>query len=515
MFDIFGRQRQKLLEQLTLALSEVKNLDSQIVLLKETSQIEASLLEEKVKSKEKDVWDLDRKWEVRYANLEAENNATLSRFMSLQGEYEASHLEARRIQIALFEEREKSISLSGDVDALQIQCNTLESEKELMQKKYSDLESEKELMQKRCSDLESEKERINKRQDTRIVFLEQENHLLMLQIERLQEEVAVDHTDSNMLAVDNAFQKARWERLEKALPGYIDHGSIRINAIQEMSRGVRISWRVSQPVGYRSDCAESTFHTLMEKGYPGIEVELGNSNTQKLYRIFPHKLIKGSEDWKLFQTLSASDWKQLRTLILILEQVISQQWRGISWINEFDPNFWQDSLVKLIKAFKALPKIVRYDMVSLKNELQNVDYEHLWLEVHGVSFGFEYIPKLEMRIGAALTGAEIFSRHPKFEFPLVDGIKPMSSWYEESSDDFGPKYELRFALEAQAIDMQTLGKLSPSDQALVLNLVSLAPQFLAELMDRKTAIKRPWITWMSFAKDASELLKSYQASLVR
>jgi hypothetical protein len=501
MFDIFGRQRQKLLEQLTLALSEVKNLDSQIVLLKETSQIEASLLEEKVKSKEKDVWDLDRKWEVRYAHLEAENNATLSRFMSLQGEYEASHLEARRIQITLFEEREKSIGLSRDVDALQIQLDTLASEKELMQKKYSDLESEK--------------ERINKRQDTRIDFLEQENHLLMLQIERLQEEVTVDHTDSNMLAVDNAFQKARWERLVKALPGYIDHGSIRINAIEEMSRGARISWHVSQPVGYRSDCAESTFHILIEKGYPGIEVELGNSNTQKLYRIFPHKLIKGSEDWKLFQTLSASDWKQLRTLILILDQAISQQWRGISWINEFDPNFWQDSLVKLIKAFKALPKIVRYDMVSLKNELQNVDYEHLWLELHGVSFGFEYIPKLEMRIGAALTGAEIFSRHPKFEFPLVDGIKPMSSWYEESRDDFGAKYELRFALEGQAIDMQTLGKLSPSDQALVLNLISLAPQFLAELMDRKTVIKRPWITWMSFAKDASELLKNYQASLVR
>jgi len=149
---------------------------------------------------------------------------------------------------------------------------------------------------------------------------------------------------------------------------------------------------------------------------------------------------------------------------------------------------------------------LRYDRVALKRELHNIDYEHLWLEVIGVQYGNVLIPKLDFRIGASLVRPDGFSRHPKFEFPLIDRKhKPFETWYPESNDEHGPKFELRYDLDKKAMDMAALLKLSQIDRALVLGIITIAPQLIKDLIAQRISIHRPWVSWAQFAQEASEL----------
>jgi hypothetical protein len=153
--------------------------------------------------------------------------------------------------------------------------------------------------------------------------------------------------------------------------------------------------------------------------------------------------------------------------------------------------------------------------VALKRELQNIDYEHLWLELSGVEFGNLKIPKIDLRIGASMILSNGFSRHPKFEFPLINRKeKPFESWYPESHDDQGPKYEVRYDLDRKIFDLVALKKLSNVDSALVLNLILLTPKMVDELIAQRVAIHRPWANWSNLVQETSQitnlLLKNLQ-----
>jgi len=164
---------------------------------------------------------------------------------------------------------------------------------------------------------------------------------------------------------------------------------------------------------------------------------------------------------------------------------------------------------------KALPPVLRYDDVVLKRELINPDYEHLWLEFRGLALGTSAWRKFEVRLGAALLQPDGFSQYPKFEFPLIDGkTKPFDSWYAESYDDSGAKLELRFALDKQAVDTAVLGKLSEADRGLLMRLVNAFPDALLRLDTKRTAIHRPWSTWVDFARGAVALLQASRTTPV-
>jgi hypothetical protein len=196
----------------------------------------------------------------------------------------------------------------------------------------------------------------------------------------------------------------------------------------------------------------------------------------------------------------------LANALTILELTIQRGWNGLSKPDDFDPRFWQGALSDLITRFRKLPPVLRYDKVALKRELHNIDYEHLWLEVIGVQLGDISIPKLDFRIGASLVRPDGFSRHPKFEFPLIDRKhKPFESWHPESNDEHGPKFELRYDLDKKAMDMAALMKLSQTDRPLVLGLIVLAPQLVKDLIAQRISIHRPWVSWAQFAQEASEL----------
>jgi hypothetical protein len=155
-----------------------------------------------------------------------------------------------------------------------------------------------------------------------------------------------------------------------------------------------------------------------------------------------------------------------------------------------------------------LPTLLRYDAVKLKRELINPDYEHLWLEIKGMGLGGRTWPKFEIRIGAAMVERNGFSQFPKFEIPLIDGIKkPFDSWYAESQDDSGAKLELRFSLQKQVFDTSVWSRLDSPDKILFLRLIYSMPDVLLRLQAEHVAIHRPWTSWIDLAKSAMQVIE--------
>ena len=447
--------------QLDLALKELEQLQSKAALLDEQNTaklIQLVAVQNKLEELESEKSDLSQSWQLRFNQVESEKEALLAQSLLLNEEY----------------------------GQLKNQVFNLESEKLAESKKSQDLMEE----------------------------LREENELILSQMFQLQEELEELFINKEKIAQELSFSnekiglegdliKKRWLRLEKRIPSYIDWGSIQITAYSQKSAQTKITWQALDCYQAGHAYPEIQFDILIQEGVAGIAVQFGDEGQ---YTLYPQKLLPGSKGLETFLQLSGSHWRHLYACISVLDQAIDQNWQGIILTRDFDPNFWQGPLNNLIKSFKKLPSGLRYDQVLLKSELQHIDYEHLWLEIRGIQLGNQFIPRIEMRLGAANLDPQGFSRYPKFEFPLVDEQKPFESWYSESEDSFGPKYELRFDLNKKNLDFATLKKLSLTDQNLAINLIQLAPQFLSELMAAKVSINRPWLNWIGLAREVIETL---------
>jgi len=333
---------------------------------------------------------------------------------------------------------------------------------------------------------------------------EQQNELLLLQMHQLQEEVEELFLDKQKISQAHDLQLARWERLEKAMPSYIDFGSLELLNVEEALDASITHWRIHDYYQSGATYDQLDFTIVFRVGEAGIA--LGHELNEKNIPLYPARVTSNQRQLELFRFFSNADWKKLSNALTIMESTIKQGWTSLIKPGDFDPRFWQGALLDLIIRFRKLPPVLRYDKVVLKRELHNIDYEHLWLEVLGVQLGNISIPKLDFRIGASLVRPDGFSRHPKFEFPLLDRKhKPFESWYPESNDEHGPKFELRYDLDKKAMDMAALMKLTQSDQALVVGLIMLSTRFVQDLITQRISIHRPWVSWAQFAQEASEL----------
>ena len=336
----------------------------------------------------------------------------------------------------------------------------------------------------------------------------QENELLLLQLMQAQEESDGHFEQKEEFEKLYLAYKARWERLEKRLPNYLDVGSIEILDVDGVSDIPVITWLVKDFAQAGVALSEFSFVTVMQDGHPGI----GLIKNGKQQAFVPKLLSTNKDHLAIFLDFGTTEFKQLTAVVGILDQLEAGQWADYQFPEQFDLNFWRPSIKTLIAQIKKLPILLRYDEVRLKRELINPDYEHLWLEFRGLSLGAAQWTKFEIRLGAALVQADGFSQYPKFEIPLVDGkTKPFDSWYAESQDDSGAKVELRFALEKNVFDTSVLANLADSDKALLLRLIYAFPDALKRLEKQKTAIHRSWATWIDFASGAVKVLEANKA----
>lgn len=151
----------------------------------------------------------------------------------------------------------------------------------------------------------------------------------------------------------------------------------------------------------------------------------------------------------------------------------------------------------LSRFVKESPLKLKYDDIQLTREQVNNDYEHLQIQLTNLSFGEKQITSWTIRLSCAAVTASHFGAQPKLEIP-EQSDQLLDSWYRESEDEFGPKYELRFALP-NSMDVGVWKKLLLSDRQLLRALINQLPEMLAESERRQVLISRDWSDWVTAA----------------
>lgn len=173
-----------------------------------------------------------------------------------------------------------------------------------------------------------------------------------------------------------------------------------------------------------------------------------------------------------------------------------------------EAKLWAKQWLAMAEALGALPPSLRFDAVSLRHEQVNPDYEHLWLRLSNAQYGERSWPVFEFRLSANNVRKAKWSHLPKLEFPLPEqgGPKQFENWFEESEDDQGPKFELRFDMKAPAMDIQCWNALSELDQKQAWELVRSLPAMLQELEQAGARIQRSWDDWQLLATGIEQTL---------
>ena len=348
--------------------------------------------------------------------------------------------------------------------------------------------------------------------DGQLKEVQEENELLLLQLHQVQEELEHHFLEHQKLQRESDSFKTRWLRLEEREPQYLDYASVMPIVVDTVSAKPKLDWRASDITIQNEVIPEFLFTTFLEDGMPGIEMTHQEEGSDPI-RLVPRSLIKPDAQKALaqYRNMSMRGWQSLASGIKAIEQFFKSPKRASQ--NQklpdfFDLVFWRQSLIPLVADFKSLPAVFRFNEVKLKREQINPDYEHLWLEFDGASFGNYHWPTLEIRFAAANVQPGGFSRRPKVEIPKIGGTKvAFDTWFEESQDDFGPKMELRFDLNKQFFDLDVWSRVSPEDRSMLISLIGGIPFALKKMEDVGTKIARPWEDWNLLASGMVEILR--------
>ena len=340
---------------------------------------------------------------------------------------------------------------------------------------------------------------------------QQENELLLLQLHQVQEELEHYFLEHQKAIRESEVQVKRWQRLEARLPNYLDYEAIVPQAVDAFADEPRVDWRITQVTVGGAILPELCFSTFLRDGKPGLSLKPLESGAEEV-SLVPRALVQpnAAEEVARFRSIRPSDWRLLLVAASAVEQYFSQgNISPIGLPEDFDIAFWKQAILPVVPDIRALPPVFRFERAQLKRELIHTDYEHLWLILHDVSYGNRYQwPKLELRLGASNIIPGAFSRQPKLELPRIDGkTAPFASWFEESYDDFGGKFELRFELNRKLFDVGVWSKLQGADQALVFSLIGALPLMLSRMQSDKVAIARPWQDWQGLANGMAEVLR--------
>jgi len=459
MLDILGKEREKLNQTIARQEAEVSILKGEVALLK------------------KELKEL----QTQHKALKKENKANYEAFESVK--------EARDKRDAEIKE------LKETIDSNKSALTKLRKENNENYENYKKLKTLSEHTKKKLADQDSEQE------------------LFVLQIAQARDEIAKKNLQLQELSTLNQSLSGKLSRLLAKAGGQIDFAALEIIQIDSISAVPQIVWKISDYSQGSQAVPDFYFRTTLQDGLGGLGLvdhpkTLGNAALDQAILI-PSLIANQAAQADLFKSLSAQQWAQIVAAAAVLEQLILSKGKNLKNAGDFDYSFWQNSLIGLVTAIKRLPTLLRYQKVKLKRELQNPDYEHLWLEFYEMEYLQFKLPKFEMRLGAAAIEPAGFSQFPKLEFPLIDGrTKPFASWFAESADDFGQKYELRFALDKRTFDLNNFMKLSEADQRLMHALILVLPSALNQLARSKISIHRQWATWGTFVNQLGAIFQS-------
>ena len=363
----------------------------------------------------------------------------------------------------------------------------------------------------------------------------EEGELILLQLHQVQEEL-----ENYFLKYKEAEQKHdglqyRWRQMLKRYPDYVDYEWVEARAVETKAReagetkSTDLQWHFKGLESAGISRPSIVFETFVEAGVLGVRFKKSptkssgvddhgdDENAESSLMRWP-EVAKDSEDIEcipagrgevmalrasVLRDLSSSDWGLLQLIPKIVAQAISE--RPIEGV---DTQAVLSAAKRLSDALSRLPKALRHDSIVLKKHQVNPDYEHLWFVFHNLRAGERHWPKFEIRLGASNIKPGKFSQHPKIEIPLIDGeTKPFDSWFEESTDDFGGKWELRFNLSKNIYDAGVWNELQPDERGLILALLGQLTQETPPTHSSSAEMRRDWSDWQDVFYRCAQLLK--------
>lgn len=342
-----------------------------------------------------------------------------------------------------------------------------------------------------------------------------ESKLLLLQLHQAQEELEKYFLKKQETEAKITKQEARWIRLLETHPDYIDAESVDVEVVDINTQNLK--WVIQ---GLEGQCVSKDyleFETFVESGVLGIRFNKTNSRNELNLNIWPASchgerlecIPAGSGNVRkqratTLMDLSATDWKLLNVLPYIIKEHIS-----MCKINSSILSRISESIDKFESGIKTLPKTFRYDSANLKGNKVNRDYEHLWFVFNNCSFDEKYWTKFEIRLGAADVVSCSFSKHPKLEIPLIDGkTKPFDSWFEESNDEFGAKWELRFDIDKYILDKSVWARLSKGEKDLIHQLSRSISIICRSSANNTKVYGHTWSDWTTLCSECLKIISN-------
>ena len=363
----------------------------------------------------------------------------------------------------------------------------------------TDLEKQRQLSIDRAAQLAG----LNQQIDIQLKDAQEEYELLLLQLHQVQEELEHYFLEHDKFLRENQAYQKRWLRLEDRFPQYLDYGSIVPISVNTVSEIPCIVWRATDITICGILMPAFNFATILQEGSAGLKLldELDALGSLLPVQLIPRVLIQANAQDAIaqFRQLTSLQWRQINVALNAIQLFFKAPEKALSGQalpDYFDVVFWRQAILPLIADVAALPTIFRFNQITLKRELINSDYEHLWLVFHDAVYGQYSWPKFELRLGAAMLRPGSFTKFPKLEFPRINGnLAPFDSWYVESYDDFGDKLELRFDLNKQLFDVAVWSQLSVVDQTMMFSLMNSLGVALKRLEQERVPISRPWSDW--------------------
>ena len=334
----------------------------------------------------------------------------------------------------------------------------------------------------------------------------EEAELLQLQLRQVQEELESyfrKHVDGHEQL---KAAQARLQRMQQRFPGYCDFEALEALPGKD-GQAQEARWRVHGLDAGGRHIRQLDFFTVQRQGVAGIGMERNANEVSPLMR-WPADMGEGgrlvllpqgtAEELKrqiaALMELSTSDWELLQTLPKLLLAQPGQPYAA-----------WSAALQQLQKQMAKWPPALRFDTLQLVREQTNPDYEHLWLRLGNVSLGAQRWPHLEFRLACANTQDGRFGQQPKLEFPMA-ARAVLKGWFEESSDDFGAKLELRFAMP-DSMDRRVWARLPAGDQQLITALLAVLPRMLGLLAGPGMRPRRAVEQWQTVAMHMLRVLR--------
>jgi hypothetical protein len=339
---------------------------------------------------------------------------------------------------------------------------------------------------------------------------QQESELLLLQLHQVQEELEHYFLQHQQATQDKAQLDTRWSKLMARYPDYTEWDRVELvqddiqttkpSQVRTQIHGLKSGGRSlpmldltvkvtnKRPILILTPPARASESPLL---YWPIRVNEAGANALQPLTIDPSAAF-ATQASELLRSLTPSDINALCSACsAMLDGLPTTLPQRSSWVQHVST---------LRQQLVDLSPVWRFDAVQLKHQQVNPDYENLCFTLTNAHFGARRWPSFEFRLSASNIKRGKFSGHPKLEFPLQEqGDKQFENWFEESEDDQGPKFELRFDIKTRSLDINTWRTLSASDQAQTLSLSDQLPVLLQRLQAQGVQISRPWIDWQGMA----------------